>query len=269
MLRDRLLTAAVAIPLLILLICCAPVWGFSGAIFLLTCVGLYEFFRLSQNYSPLPLGVGLGWGGALAAAMLLASDGLGVRAACAGAVLVGGFFVAFGFSLRDRQPERGVFGLALTLFGVVYVGFLLPHLVWVRQAADGRSWVFFILLVAMMGDSGGYAFGRAWGTHKLIPHISPGKTVEGSAGAVLGNLCAAVIGWIWLLPDRAWGELVILSLILGCLAQIGDLCESAVKRAFGAKDSGRLFPGHGGVLDRADSLLFPAAFVYYYVTLWP
>lgn len=269
MLRDRLLTAAVAIPLLIFLICCAPLWVFSGAIFFLTCVGLHEFFTLSRSYSPLPLAVGLGWGGALAAAMLLTTDGSSARTACVGATLVGGLLVTFGFCLYERQPERGVFGLALTLFGVVYVGFLLPHLVWVRQATDGRSWVFFILLVGMMGDSGGYAIGRAWGKHKLIPHISPGKTVEGSAGAVLGNLGAAAIGWLWLLPNRAWVELVVLSLILGALAQIGDLCESAVKRAFGAKDSGRLFPGHGGVLDRADSLLFPAAFVYYYIMLWP
>ena len=269
MLRDRLLTAAVAIPFLIFLIYCAPVWVFSGAIFLLTCVGLYEFFTLSQSHSPLPLTIGLGWGGALAAAMLLAPDGSSARAACVGATLVGGLLVTFGFCLYQRQPERGVFGLALTLFGVVYVGFLFPHLVWVRQVADGKSWVFFIALVAMMGDSGGYAIGRAWGKHKLIPHISPGKTVEGSAGAVLGNLGAAAIGWLWLLPNQAWVECVVLGLILGALAQIGDLCESAVKRAFGAKDSGRLFPGHGGVLDRVDSLLFPAAFVYYYVTLWP
>lgn len=269
MLRDRLLTAAVAIPPLIFLICCAPLAFFSAAIFLLTCAGLYEFFTLSRDHIPLPLCVGLVWGGTLAAAMLVASDDPSVRAACIGATLFGGFFVAFSLSLRDGQPERAVLGLALTVFGVIYVGFLLPHLVWVQQARDGRSWVFFILLVAMMGDSGAYACGRAWGKHKLIPQISPGKTVEGSAGAVLGNLCAALFGWIWLLPDRAWGELLALSLILGFLAQIGDLCESAVKRAFGVKDSGRLFPGHGGVLDRADSLLFPAAFVYYYVTLWP
>lgn len=269
MLRDRLLTAAVAIPLLIFLIGYAPAWAFAGVIFLLTCTGLYEFLSLSQSQSSLPLGVGLGWGGALAASMLFASDSPDVRTTCMGAVLAGGFFVTFGLSLGNRQPERAMFGLALTLFGVIYVGFLLPHLVWVQQVVDGRSWVFFILLVAMMGDSGGYAFGRAWGTHKLIPHISPGKTVEGSAGAVVGNLCAAVLSWMWLLPQRTWIELMILSLILGFLAQIGDLCESAVKRAFGAKDSGRLFPGHGGVLDRADSLLFPAAFVYYYVRLWP
>jgi phosphatidate cytidylyltransferase len=106
-----------------------------------------------------------------------------------------------------------------------------------------------------------------WGTHKLIPHISPGKTVEGSLGACLGNLGAAVGSWLWLLPDRAFGELLLLALGMGSVAQVGDLCESALKRACGAKDSGHIFPGHGGVLDRVDSLLFPSAMLYYYITL--
>jgi phosphatidate cytidylyltransferase len=185
-----------------------------------------------------------------------------------GAVLLAGLFGAFLVGLREPQPAKGFVGVSDTLLGVVYVGFLLPHLIWVRRDPEGVSWVFFILLVAMIGDTAGYAVGRAWGKHKLVPHISPGKTIEGSVGSTLGNLCAGGFAWGWVFPHRSLLEMLSLALVLGFLAQVGDLCESVIKRTFGAKDSGGIFPGHGGVLDRVDSLLFPAAFIYYYVTLW-
>jgi phosphatidate cytidylyltransferase len=159
-------------------------------------------------------------------------------------------------------------GVSLSLLGVVYVGFLLPHFIWIRHGLEGAAWVFFIFLVAMLGDTAGYVVGRIWGTHKLIPHISPGKTIEGSLGSVFGNVCGAGLAWLWLLPHHSFLELFFLGIGTGFLAQVGDLCESAVKRAFGAKDSGQLLPGHGGILDRIDSLLFPAAFIYYYRTIW-
>ena len=85
---------------------------------------------------------------------------------------------------------------------------------------------------------------------------------------MVGNLCGAGIAWVWFFPQRAVFELLLLGLVAGIFAQVGDLCESAVKRAFGAKDSGHFLPGHGGILDRLDSLLFPAAFIYYYGKIW-
>jgi phosphatidate cytidylyltransferase len=261
-LRTRLLTAAVALPILIALVCCAPVWLFASVIFSFTIIGLHEYFTMTQSTLVLPSVVGTLWGGAVAGAMLL-TEQAGVSA-----VLVAGFFVAFTLSLRDPQPQRSMIGLSVMVLGVLYIGFLLPHLVWVRLRPDGVVWVFFILLVTMIGDSAAYGAGRMWGRRKLIPHISPGKTVEGSLGAVCGNVLTAVGSWFWLLPERSLGEIVGLALGVGTLAQIGDLCESALKRAFGVKDSGWLFPGHGGLLDRIDSVVFPSAFIYYYVTLW-
>lgn len=185
------------------------------------------------------------------------------------ALLVVGLFAVFLINLSDTQPTHGLHGVSLSLLGVVYIGFLLPHFIWVRQSPHGIAWIFFVVLVAMGGDTMAYAVGRLWGKHRLIPHISPGKTVEGSIGAMVGHLCAAGVSWLWLFPGRSLLELGSLALGLGFLAQVGDLCESAVKRACGAKDSGILFPGHGGVLDRVDSLLFPIAFIYYYIVLWP
>jgi phosphatidate cytidylyltransferase len=227
-----------------------------------TGLGLYEYFSLTRAQNSLPLGFGLGWGAALAVSMLW------TQAAAVGAVLSAGLFLAFVLALQDPQPARAFSGVTITLLGVVYVGFLLPHLVWIRGRVDGVAWVFFVFLVAMVGDTMGYAVGRMWGKHKLIPHISPGKTIEGSAGSVVGNLAAAGATWAWFLPHRPVWELLALGLVTGLLAQVGDLCESAIKRALGAKDSGGFLPGHGGMLDRVDSLLFPAAFIYYYVTIW-
>lgn len=263
MLRLRLLTAAIGLPILIALVCCAPSWLFAAVLLSLTVVGLHEYFTITQSASVLPPVVGVLWGGAVSGTMMVATSELVV------AVLLAGFFAVFTLSLRDRQPQRSFAGLSVTLLGVLYVGFLLPHLVWVRARPDGAAWVFFILLVVMIGDSSAYGAGRMWGKRKLIPHISPGKTIEGSIGAVGGHVLTALGSWLWLLPeDRSFLEILCLALGIGTLAQIGDLCESALKRAFNVKDSGWIFPGHGGVLDRVDSVLFPSAFLYYYVTLW-
>ncbi len=262
MLRTRLLTAAVALPLLIFLIHSAPEWGFSSAILVLTGFGLYEYFSLTRAQYILSPVIGELWG------MLVALSMLADDMRLSGAALTFGFVLVFILSLRDRQPARGIQTTSLFVFGVVYIGFLFPHLLWIHRGPEGAKWIFFILLVTMLGDTGGYAVGRIWGKRKLLPHISPGKTVEGSVGSIGGNCLAALVAWPYLLPNRTALELVVLALLMGGLAQLGDLCESALKRACNAKDSGRLFPGHGGVLDRIDSLLFPGAFIYYYNTLW-
>ena len=261
MLRARLLTAAVALPLLVYLVGYAPEWSFSLAILSLTGIGLYEYFLLTGTQNSLPSTIGILWGLLVALAIWTSNSVL------VGAALATGVILVFIASLRDRQPEKGIRAISLTLLGVVYIGFLFPHFLWVHRGPNGTAWVFFIFLVAMLGDSSGYAIGRLWGKRKLLPHISPGKTIAGSVGATLGNCAAGLIAWYWLLPERSGAELVTIALIAGLLAQLGDLCESALKRACGANDSGHFFPGHGGVLDRIDSLLFPVAFIYYYNSL--
>jgi phosphatidate cytidylyltransferase len=153
------------------------------------------------------------------------------------------------------------------LLGVLYAGAFLPHLVWLRvqPEGEGAAWVLFVLAVGMGGDTAGYCAGRFWGHRLLAPSVSPKKTVEGAIGAVGGNLLAGGIVKLIFFPTVGWVEIGLLSLAAGILGQLGDLCESLLKRAFGAKDSGWLLPGHGGVLDRVDSLVFPTVLVYYYV----
>jgi len=262
-LRARLLTAAVALPLLIALVGWGPPWLLAVVIVTLVTIGLWEYFSLVRPLLSLPSAVGMSWGVTVAASMAMFSLPVSVF------VLVSGLFATFALALWDRQPEHGLVDVSLTLLGVVYVGFLFPHVLWLREVANGHAWVFFLFIVVMLGDSAAYGVGRIWGTHKLLPHISPGKTIEGSVGAVFGNVMVAIGSRLWLLPDRSFGELLLLAIGIGTIAQIGDLCESALKRACGAKDSGQIFPGHGGVLDRVDSLLFPSAMLYYYATLRP
>jgi phosphatidate cytidylyltransferase len=152
------------------------------------------------------------------------------------------------------------------LIGVSYVGVLLPHFIWL-QAVDARGpwWVILVIAIGMAGDTGGYTVGHLWGRHKLMPRVSPGKTIEGAVGIVAASVLTGVLAKRLILPQMSWRETLLLATVMGIIGQLGDLSESIIKRTFGAKESGWLFPGHGGVLDRIDSLLFPVVFLYYYV----
>jgi phosphatidate cytidylyltransferase len=140
----------------------------------------------------------------------------------------------------------------------------MPHFVWLHRLPEGPEWVTFVIAVGMAGDTAGYFVGRSLGRHKLIPRVSPGKTVEGAVGVILGSLLAATVAKPLFFPGDDWRTILTLAAVMGVLGQVGDLSESVMKRAFGAKESGWIFPGHGGVLDRIDSLLFPVSLVYYY-----
>jgi phosphatidate cytidylyltransferase len=162
--------------------------------------------------------------------------------------------------------------------GVVYVGWLFSYLIFLRslpgdirvplfgyhlpQTAWGAWAVLYIIAVTWSTDSGAYFAGLRWGKKKLAPRLSPGKTVEGAVGGMFtaGLMSLAWGTWIGL----AWYHCILLGVTLGVLAQVGDLCESAIKRDLGIKDFGSLLPGHGGILDRFDSLLFTAPVAYYY-----
>jgi phosphatidate cytidylyltransferase len=197
----------------------------------------------------------------IAAAVSTAQPGTRIVAAISLLIAAGLIYVVV---LRS-DFESGLSDLGLLIIGVLYVGLLLPHFYWLRHLPDGSAWVTFVIAVCMGGDSGGYFVGHALGRHKLIPRVSPGKTVEGAIGIVFFSLLLGAAGKVILLPERQWGELLALAFVMAVVGQLGDLGESAMKRTFGAKESGWIFPGHGGVLDRIDSLLFPLTVVYYYV----
>jgi phosphatidate cytidylyltransferase len=176
------------------------------------------------------------------------------------ATVIGGLAVPL---WRHEDLGRAVGRVGLLVLGVLYVGFFIPHVVPLREQPDGWRWALFTVYTAMGCDTGAYFAGRAWGRRKLLPAVSPSKTVEGAMGGLAGAVVIALLARAVFFP-RPVPEVVGLALVIAVLAELGDLCESALKRAFGAKDSGWIIPGHGGILDRLDSLLFPFVFVFYY-----
>ncbi|MBI4524403.1 MAG: phosphatidate cytidylyltransferase [Deltaproteobacteria bacterium] len=257
---SRVLTALGGIPVLILVIGWGEWWHFSLLIFLVTAAALFEYFIMAFRERCLErlLGILLGLLLSLGALIPELPGGL----PWVGIVIVSTFstFLFLGGTLEKRYERLGC-----TLLGMLYIGYLMPHAVLLYSFPDGRRWVFFLLLVIMIGDTAAYAVGRLFGKRKLWPEISPGKTIEGAFGSTASSLMAGLVGGRLLLPGISWLEVFLLSLMLNLLGQIGDLFESWIKRVFSVKDSGILLPGHGGFLDRTDSLIFPLVFATYYV----
>jgi len=262
-LSSRIGTAAVVIPLLVWLIGWGPPWMFAAALFILTAAALREYFAMAFPQRGQDQRIGIVFGLALSAGIFL-NDRLDL-AAWLGTLFVI-VFSAYLFApgaLNERLNR-----LLFIILGGIYVGFLFPHWVVVFRHSQGRVWVFWILLVVMTGDTVAYFVGRHFGVRKLAPQISPGKTVEGAWGYVAGAVVAGLTGAVFLLDRFSGLEIFMLALMLGILGQLGDLFESWLKRVFAVKDSSQLLPGHGGLLDRLDSLIFPAVFTSAYLRIF-
>lgn len=148
--------------------------------------------------------------------------------------------------------------------GVIYVPLFLSYLLLIRNGRNGEVWIFLLLIVVYMGDAAAYYAGTYLGRHKLCPAVSPNKTVEGAFGGLLTSLVAGALYKCFLLPRLPWGLGLLFFLSMGISGQLGDLFESELKRVARIKDSGTLLPGHGGVLDRIDAVLFAAPVAYFF-----
>jgi phosphatidate cytidylyltransferase len=157
--------------------------------------------------------------------------------------------------------------LGMSIFGILYVGGLVVALPLLRRE-HGAWWVMVVFVVTFANDTGAYFAGRALGRHKLAPTISPGKTVEGAIGGLLMGVFALSVQRVFFFPGLTIFDVVVIGVAAGILGPAGDLTESMLKRAVGAKDSGRLIPGHGGILDRIDALLFVGAYVFLHTRLF-
>lgn len=167
--------------------------------------------------------------------------------------------------LRRPQQEGAFIGWAWTLAGILYIGWLLSYLVALRGLDSGRDWVFLALFITFASDTTAFFAGRAWGKHHLAPRISPRKTWEGAVAGVLGAIIASLALVIFFnLPLSHW-QAGLLGLLVSVFGQLGDLAESLFKRNMGVKESGKLLPGHGGALDRIDSVVFASVVAYYFV----
>ncbi len=160
-----------------------------------------------------------------------------------------------GSSLKDT---------ANIFFGVLFIAVTMSHFILIRMDERGIVWIFFLIVMAFSSDVAAYYVGRFMGRRKLLPSVSAGKTEEGAAAGIIGCMIACVIFAVLFLPGTGTGHAAAMGVLGSIFGQLGDLSESAVKRTFNVKDSGFLIPGHGGILDRLDSFIFMAPFVYYY-----
>ena len=238
-------------------------------------VALYEVLRLTPpGVGRLPLVPGL----LAVAALLLAAEAASGPAdflAASGVVLALWALAAALWFTAAYEGERPVSGFLLLLLGPVYAGFLLGHGLAIydvssaMEGADdlGRNWLLFTLAGTSASDTGAYAFGRLIGRHRMTPGLSPNKTWEGAAGGLIASVAAMLaVGALLEMGVELW-QYAVAALMVAVVAQLGDLFESFLKRRAEAKDSGSIMPGHGGLLDRIDSILFALPAVYYLLTL--
>ncbi len=260
----RILPALVFIPICYGVVRYAPPIVFFGFVCASALLALRELYRL--RFTPQPA-----WletlAGATATVLLLISVQWPelVSVPTALALTIVALPVVRLCSTRELRHTLG--DLATLYFGLLYVGFTLGHFLPLRALPDGVFLVFFVLFVTWAGDTGAYVFGLHFGSRPLAPAISPKKTVEGLIGGVVLAMLAALVARAWFLPAFTLPEAAAVGVGLGVIGALGDLVESALKRSAGVKDSGSLIPGHGGMLDRIDSLLFTTPALYYYLVL--
>lgn len=252
-------TAAVLIAIVVGALAWAPVWLFKILVMLLICGALYEFYRLVLPNDNFSLVSGALFG--LIFSAMLIFVGLDVRIL---PVFVAAFFVLILAHMVYSTAAEGVISrLGLILFGTAYICFTLPAFVWLRDSDHGRSLVVFAIAIVALGDTFAYSAGKLFGRHKLTPLISPKKTVEGFIASFFGGVAASCICWQVFWKELPVSLIIFLGLSVALIGALGDLVESLVKRAYHIKDSGSLLPGHGGILDRIDALVFAAPFVYF------
>lgn len=172
----------------------------------------------------------------------------------------------------ERGCKNAATNFGITLGGILYIGWLGPYLISLRQIQDGQWWLLLVLPTVWFADSGAYILGRRFGRHKMAPRVSPGKTWEGYFGGILTGCAGAVLlASLWNLATPAVTPLkgLVIGVVLSVLAPLGDLGESMLKRQFSVKDSSNLLPGHGGMLDRIDTWIWAAVLGYYLISwLW-
>ena len=270
MLKQRVITAAVGIPLIIFVIRFGDPW-FSLLIAVATLVGTFEFYHMANLDKGEPLiYFGLLW--ALALVLSPHYENISVSNVDILPLAITLPTVISLVWLLFRSPQKEAFhNWTWMVAGVLYVGWMLSYWISLRLLENGRSWVYLPMFATFANDTGAFFVGRKWGKHKLAFTISPGKTWEGALGGLLSAIVASIaISRIPILfspsPFSYW-QAILLGFLVSLFAQLGDLIESLLKRNMRVKESGKLLPGHGGILDRFDSLIFVGAMVYYYA-IW-
>ncbi|MCD6453197.1 MAG: phosphatidate cytidylyltransferase [Dehalococcoidales bacterium] len=274
MLKQRVLTSLWYVPLGIVVVWFGRGPGFTILIAVLGILAAIEFYRMVANAKAPPLTYfGIIW-----TALFILSRDSGLLSQLAPhlnlslvtPLLLTSAVVISLIGLLARQRREGALtSWVWTMAGILYIGWLLGHLVALRGLSNGRNWVFLVLFITWVSDTAAFFIGRRFGQHKLAPSISPGKTWEGAIGGVGGAIVMSLLfstSTPFQLP-LSYQQAIPLSILVSVFGQIGDLIESLIKRNMGVKDSSKLMPGHGGILDRIDSIILAGVVVYYYV-IW-
>jgi phosphatidate cytidylyltransferase len=271
-LKYRVITGVVGVPIVVLAIWFGQPWPwFTLLIAAAALAGTFEFYRLTGfgRREPL-LYLGLFWALALVLSPQYSSPGL-LPLVIAATMLISLIMLLF-----RPSRETAFRSWAWAIAGALYIGWMLSYWLNLRGLPDGRNWVYLAMLTTFANDTGAYFIGRAKGKHKVAPAISPAKTWQGAAGGLISAIPAALVIAIVLESISArfgtpfafeYWQIILLGLLVSLFAQLGDLVESLLKRNVGVKEAGSLLPGHGGILDRFDSLIFVGAIAYYYV-IW-
>jgi phosphatidate cytidylyltransferase len=262
----RWLTAAVALPILAIIIALGPGWLLLILVVLVTAGGMMELLSLLVPETKSWVRIVT-----VATSLLLplATYWKGVLGLSTATVAV--IFVALTIHLLLYAQQKAILqSLGAMVFAQLYIPFLLSHVLLLFQVPSGRRWIFFLFFVIFAGDTGAYYAGQRWGRHKLWPAVSPGKTVEGALGGLLSSLATSLlVGKLLLsLGESGVSFLLSLGLVIASVGQMGDLMESMIKRVSKVKDASSILPGHGGLLDRLDSLIFAFPLTYYGVVFF-
>ena len=257
----RVYAALVLLPLLYVLTRYLPPLAFFGLIAITVLLAQWEFLGLFIEKRHLSQHALVGVPGAVL--LLIAMQWPTVLSVSLALSMILAGLLCYQVSLAPSESRH--LSMFILLFGILYIGYTLGHFLRLRNQHDGALLVLFVLLVTWAGDAAAYYVGKTWGSRPLAPRLSPNKTIEGFLGGLVVAPLIAWIGHLWFLPAVTPVDCLILGLLFTVLGLLGDLSESALKRQAGVKDSGSLIPGHGGVLDRVDSLLLNAPVFYYYM----
>ncbi len=265
MLYKRVITGLLFLPIFYLVAWKLPPAYFTALVIAAVIVGLHEFYRMAQargHHPEVVLGMVLG--------ILVALDfyrplfpGRGqfyIFTVTMLAIMIARLF-------SSRPVDGALEDVAHTFLGVFYVAMLFSYQIVIRLGENGKQWLVFLYFVIWASDIGAYSIGIPFGRHRLYEKVSPKKSIEGFVGALVASAGMALLCRVWFMPPIGIAEAVWLALLLAVVGTIGDLTESLFKRAAGVKDSGIIIPGHGGILDRMDSMLFAAPVLYYYLII--
>lgn len=273
-LRQRVLVATIGVPVLFALAILSK-WSLLIAVDVIIFLGLREFFTLAQRKGANPNQI---WG--IISSLAISWDFCLTRGQHTVIIVGVTLLLLLVLELSQKRTSSPLANISSTLMGIFFVGFLLSHLLLVRQLPGsfgstpllGGYLVVLIFSLIWMCDTVAYFVGLSLGRHKLLPRISPNKTIEGAIGGLLGAVAIGLVGYsffthILKVPDLRALDYLTLGILAGVVGQVGDLVESQFKRDAEVKEASRILPGHGGILDRFDSLILATPVLYYYLRL--